>query len=143
MKTQTVIFNEEQLEALRELIRAGEVPETWIKSKVLNLGEGADVEFSEVVNSGVAFWMGFKVCQRTAKKCQYQRGSLNASETATMILSKFMYYGNDMTNELRYEMAVWSAKQHILEITTADLTPDELLFLMEITSALDNKLKKS
>jgi hypothetical protein len=52
-----------------------------------------------------------------------------------------MYFAGDFDNKTRYNFAIFAAQQHILEVTTATLTPEELVYLMEVSSELDKKKK--
>jgi hypothetical protein len=108
---------------------------------VLNPGEGADIVFKAVFNGGLAFWAGARMVQQIAKKCIYQRNDQTPSELATSLVSKFMYFAGDFDNKTRYNFAIFAAQQHILEVTTATLTPEELVYLMEVSSELDKKKK--
>lgn len=141
MERIAITLNEEQFYAFRELQRSGDIPGTWVDHVVLNPGEGADIVFKTVFNGGLAFWAGAKMIQRIAKKCIYQRNDQTPSQLATSLVSKFMYFAGDFDNKTRYNFAIFSAQQHILEVTTATLTPEELVYLMEVSSELDKKKK--
>ena len=60
---------------------------------------------------------------------------------AIRLVNKFTMYGfirDDATSDLMVMFAKFAASQHLTEITTPDMTPEQIVFNMQVMTAISN-----
>lgn len=60
---------------------------------------------------------------------------------AIRLVNKFTMYGfirDEATSDLMVMFAKFAATQHITEITTPDMTPEQIVFNMQVMTAISN-----
>ena len=65
----------------------------------------------------------------------------DAKVEAMRLVNKFTMYGfirDEATSDLMVMFAKFAAQQHIVEITTPDMTPEQIVFNMSVVSAISN-----
>jgi hypothetical protein len=67
--------------------------------------------------------------------------TLSPNETAIRLVNKFTMYGfirDGETSDLMVMFAKFAATQHITEITTPDMDPEQIIYNMQVVSAISN-----
>jgi len=66
---------------------------------------------------------------------------LSPQETAIRLVNKFTMYGfirDEATSDLMVMFAKFAAQQHVTEITTPDMSPEQVVYNMQVMTAISN-----